>query len=58
MQMHENSKEKIPGHLVDFCEHSSANWMAAGSRAPSLVMEFFSFLQLFNTPYLTSLYRL
>jgi len=36
--MHENSKEKIPGRLVDFCERSSANWMAAGS---GLIMEFF-----------------
>jgi len=44
-----NSKEKIPDRLVDFCKHLSVNLMAATSRLPSLVMEFFSFLLTFQT---------
>jgi len=57
--LYKNSKEKIPNYLVDFCQHLSVNQMAAGSRLPGPVMEFFSpFSNFSNAPYLSSLNQL
>jgi len=43
--MHENSKEKIPDCLVDFCKHFSVNQWLQVKDCTGPVMEFFSFLQ-------------
>jgi len=51
-----NSKEKIPDHLVYFCEHLSVNQMPAGSRLTRSSHGIFSsFYYLFNYITVTSL---